>query len=350
MMNYDVLNSVPRLLMCADLRPAQGDRFQPTGFADLGPAEYTRPDADGKTGVSMLLVESAQSMANRLEKTCLDGDGPEIDPALEGLPYVAVTLKPTNEKMPSIRTSSLVEAHRLASPYVLKTKADGTTFGDKIAAEMSYTSKGPLDWKKIYATLLRYDPNSLIHGVFLSLIGDGRVRVQRAVTGFIEAENVKQVISGGVKNSAVDPKGEIQVEGTEGGEKGVYSNVPYSRVEYVAENIRAYFNLDLALIRGYGLPEAPTQLITALSLLKIRRFLSTQLRLRTACNFDLKADARATNLEDYTLPSEDELLPEVQRLIQASREFFANPAVTELETPVKLVSAKEKEKAAGAQG
>jgi CRISPR-associated protein Csb1 len=58
---FEQLDSAPRLLMHADLKPVQGDRFQPTGFADLGAAVYERPD-----GTRMLLVESAQSMANRL--------------------------------------------------------------------------------------------------------------------------------------------------------------------------------------------------------------------------------------------------------------------------------------------
>ena len=53
-----------RVLLEADLVPMQGQRFQPTGFADLGAAVYTLPD-----GTRMLLVESAQSMANRLEQT-----------------------------------------------------------------------------------------------------------------------------------------------------------------------------------------------------------------------------------------------------------------------------------------
>ena len=35
---FDKLKDAPRLLMEATLRPLQGQRFQPTGFADLGPA------------------------------------------------------------------------------------------------------------------------------------------------------------------------------------------------------------------------------------------------------------------------------------------------------------------------
>lgn len=337
-MDYTMLDGAPRLLLKAPLRPAQGDRFQPTGFADLGAAEYMRPEKDGETGVRMLLVESAQSVANRLEKTCLDGDGPDLDPGLAGLSYVAATLKNGAGQIEPIRTSSLVEAHRLASPYFLK-----MSFGERLAAEMAYTGKGPLNWKKIYRALFKYDVNSLVHGVFLSLLGDGRVRVPRAVSGFVEAEGVQPAISGGVKNSPVDPKGEIQVEGTEG-EKGIYSNVPYARVEYTAKSIAAYFNVDLALIRGYGLPEPGGRLITALALLKIQRFLSSHLRLRTACDLSLVSGVQATAPSGYELPAETDLLAEVKRLIIECKGMFAEPAVTELETAVKLVKESAKEK------
>ena len=53
----------PRILLEAELAPIQGRRFQPTGFPDIGPAEFTGADNE-----SHLLVESAQSMANRLEE------------------------------------------------------------------------------------------------------------------------------------------------------------------------------------------------------------------------------------------------------------------------------------------
>ena len=41
------LDGEPRLLMEARLQPAQGTRFQPTGFPDLGAAVYDTPNADG---------------------------------------------------------------------------------------------------------------------------------------------------------------------------------------------------------------------------------------------------------------------------------------------------------------
>ncbi len=329
-MNLSSLNKLPRLLLQAELKPVAGDRFQPTGFADLGAAEYKLPG----TGMTMLLVESAQSVANRLESTCLDGDGLGIDPALTGLPYVRVDLEGIGKS-----TTSLAEAHRIASPYILLNK----DFSAKLVKEMAYNPKQPLDWGKIYATLFRYDVNSLIHGVFLSLLDGGRVRVPRAVTGFIEARNVERVVSGGVKNSPVDPTGKTQVADAPAGEKGVYSNVPYARIEYAAEKITAYFNLDLALIRGYRLGEDATALLTSLALLKVRRFLDSSLRLRTACDLELKGPVEAKAPSDFVLPAEEELLAAVQDGIEKCAGMFADPSVTVLKTKVKVV-----EKAAGA--
>lgn len=324
-MNLKSLNNMPRLLLEAKLHPVAGDRFQPTGFADLGPAEYRLPD-----GTAMLLVESAQSVANRLEKTCLDGDGPGLDSALEGLSWVRVDLEGTGIDK---TTSSLVEAHRIASPYILLNK----DFQASLVKEMDYNPKQPLDWKKIYATLFKYDVNSLVHGVFLSMLEGGRVRAPRAITGFIEARDVVRVVSGGVKNSAVDPTGKTQVTDAPAGESGVYSNVPYPRVEYVAKEIRAYFNLDLSLIRGYRLGEDATWLITALSLLKVRRFLDSSLRLRTACDLELSEPVYAKAPVDFVLPPEPELLSEVQLAIQACAALFAKPPVTVLKTKVKVI-------------
>lgn len=332
-MNWNQLSSSPRLLLEADLAPIAGRRFQPTGFADLGAAEFKLPAPDG---TPMLLVESAQSVANRLEKTCLQGDGPDIDPQLTGLPYMVGEL--TGGPEGTIRTSSLVEAHRLASPYFLLNK----TFKETLIAEMAYNPKRPLNWTRIYTTLFKYDPNSLIHGVFLSLLDGGRVRAPRALTGFIEASQVERVVSGGVKNSPVDPTGTLVVAEAEASEKGVYSNVPYARIEYVAAAIKAYFNVDLALIRGYSLGDHATKLLVSLSLLKIRRFLDSQLRLRTACDLVVRGPVRSTAPSGFELPAESDLLAEVKSGIAACSPLFADPPVTLITTKVKLASERKK--------
>ncbi len=337
-MQMQSLNELPRLILEAQLTPTTGHIFQPTGFADLGAAEYKLP----VTGTPMLLVESAQSMANRLEKTCLDGDGPNMDPALEGLSYVMAELDGVDKI-----TSSLVEAHRIASPYFLLNKELMAT----LQKEMAYNPKQPLDWKKIYATLFRYDVNSLIHGVFLSVMEGGRVRVPRALTGFIEASNVGRVVSGGVKNSPVDPTGSTQVAdpapGANVNDTGVYSNVPYGRVAYVAEKITAYFNLDLSLIRGFRLGEPAEELLISLALLKIRRFLNSSLRLRTACDFEVQGTVSAKAPAIFHLPEETELLADVQAGIKACEDLFATPPVTQLKTRVKIIDKKDKNKEKG---
>ena len=73
-------------------------------------------------------------------------------------------------------------------------------------------------------------------------LGDGRVRLPRIVSGFIEAENVQEAVSGGVKNNPIDPTGKIRAAEYD---KNVYGNVPYGRTEYTASRITAYFNIDL---------------------------------------------------------------------------------------------------------
>ncbi|MBP8260202.1 MAG: type I-U CRISPR-associated protein Cas7, partial [Verrucomicrobia bacterium] len=84
-MNLDPLIDQPRLLLKAALRPLQGTRFQPTGFPDLGAATYDGPD-----GKKMLLVESAQSMANRFEAICWDTVNDNWIAPLRGLPVSKV--------------------------------------------------------------------------------------------------------------------------------------------------------------------------------------------------------------------------------------------------------------------
>jgi len=328
--NYQAFADVPRLLMECELKPLQGHRFQPTGFADLGPARYTAPD-----GTEMLLIESAQSVANRMELACWDQRAQDLIEPLRGLPYIKVKNKGGGHA-----TNSLLEAHRINSEYIVGNHSDGK-FKESFTKEIEYQSDGHVNWAKFRNALFKYDPNSLLHGCFLEEIG-GRLRVTRAVSGFIEASGVRVAESGGVKNNIVQP----ELKGGEG-------NVPFHRSEFTAQRITAYFNLDLALLRGYGLPDDATSLLIALALLKIRRFLSTGLRLRTACDLEpVNGGLRITRPSDgFTVPGEDALLDECKALIRecGKSNLFANPPITEVEwKPGKTGTRKKSEEGAGA--
>jgi CRISPR-associated protein Csb1 len=103
------------------------------------------------------------------------------------------------------------------------------------------------------------------------------------MSGFVEARNIEVVHAGGVKNDRVSASID---KGSDTTSQNGYGNVPFNREEYVAESIVAYFNVDLAQLRGYGFDAAVTELLYALALWKVRAFLEDGLRLRTACDLD----------------------------------------------------------------
>lgn len=319
-LDYDKLSNQPRLLIEANLKPLQGQRFQPTGFADLGPARFTLPD-----GTDMLLVESAQSVANRMELACWDHDSDDLISQLKGLPYIRVHEAGKQGKTPL--TNSVLEAHRINSPYILEGE-DKTVF-DQIKKDAARLESGPVDIRLLANLVLKYDANAVIHGVFIakSDLAGGRLRMTRLLSGFIEASDVRTVESGGVKNDRVNPgKGDEGQSSKEG-----FGNVPFHRTEFAAKEIKAFFNLDLALLRGYGLPEEATKLLIALSLFKVQRFLSTGLRLRTACDLEVVGSPTVTRPTGFTIPDEEALLKECSSLIAACKSHFASPPITEVE-------------------
>lgn len=307
-MNLESLKDHPRLLLKAALQPLQGTRFQPTGFPDLGAATYDGPD-----GKKMLLVESAQSMANRLEAVCWDTVANDWVAPLQGLPVVKV-----KDKAGKPLTNSVLEAHRLNSPYILEGK--DKSFLETLKKELAIAEKGIVDIGKLAATLLKYDTNALLHGIFLAKkeIAGGRMRLPRALTAFIEAEGVNVAASGGVKNDGVDPSGDTA--------KG-FGNVPFHRDEYTG-HITVFFNLDLALIRGFGLGDDVTNLLIALALFKIQKFLRDGLRLRTACDLEVIGTLTVQRPDGFSIPTLDELEKELPGLITAAAGNFATPATT----------------------
>ncbi len=291
------LDGAPRVLFEVPLAPLQGHRFQPTGFPNLGAATF-----ETSKGLC-LLVESTQSMANRLELTCWDEAKQDVIPELEGISHVRVT---RNNKF---LTDTILEAHRLNSPYLLENKTDKRFFNE-LKNALDVMADGPIDRRKLAEVLLNYDVGSLLHGVFLAKtdLAGGRLRVARALSAFIEAEGVKIAASGGVKNDHVNPSGDSR--------KG-FGHVPFARDEYTAERITLYANLDLTQIRGYGLGPDVERFLTLLALFKLRRLLDGSLRLRTACDLRVAVESiRAEAPEGFLLPGQAELLSELRPLIQ----------------------------------
>jgi CRISPR-associated protein Csb1 len=289
-LDFSALNGSPRLLIEARLKPLQGTRFQPTGFPNLGASEY-----EGPGGVKMLLVESAQSMANHLEGYCRTTGQPICwDPVaddwvepLKGLPVVKVI-----DKQDKPLTNSVLEAHRINSPYILEGK-DRSVF-NILKEQLADMEEGRVDLRRLASTLLRFDPNALLHGVFLAKkeLAGGRLRLPRALSAFIEAEMVQVAPSGGVKNDFVNPSGDTN--------RG-FGNVPFARDEYTGK-ITAYFNVDLAQIRAFRLGDSVEKLLIALALFKVQKFLEVGLRLRTACDLTLDG-APTVRPKNFPLPS-----------------------------------------------
>ena len=302
------LDNANRLLFKIPLEPLQGSRFQPTGFPSLGAATF-------RTGKgTSLLVESAQSMANRLEMTVWDAAKNDVKDEIKGLSHVRVI------RGGEFLTDTILESHRLNSPYLLAGK--DRTFFNMLKADVGVMEIGPIDRRKLAEALVKYDINSLLHGVFLAKkdLAGGRLRVARALSAFIEADDVHVAPSGGVKNDHVNPSGVT---------KDGFGNVPFARDEYTAESITLYVNLDLAQIRGYGLGDAVEHLLILLSLYKLRTLTDEGMRLRTACDLLVEQEAiEATIPRGWPLPALDDLKGEVKTAILDCKDRMVVKEVT----------------------
>ena len=293
--NVDPIKNTRRMLFNIQLEPLQGKRFQPTTFPSLGAATFQTSDGMG------LLVESTQSMANRLELTIWDDATNNVKREFDGLSHVRIN------RNGNFLTDTILEPHRLNSPYLLESK--NKKFFEKLKKEVVVMETGPIDRKKLIESVLKYDVNSLIHGLFLakSELAGGRLRIARALSAFIEADDIHVAASGGVKNDHINPSGDTA--------KG-FGNVPFPRDEYTASKIILYVNLDLALIRSYGLDDDTERLLILLSLYKIRALLDSGIRLRTACDLRVKNDNIRTHTpKDWHLPSLEDLKSDISTTI-----------------------------------
>lgn len=331
--NFAPLDTASRLLIEAELKVATGGgRFQPTGFPDLGPALFR-----GADGANWLLVESPQSMANRLEMACWDEAEECFDVVCNGIPFIRSVVTVDNQES---TTSTVQESHRLASPYILTgSRPNGEStqqLWQFLKADLGLMENRPFILRNHATRLLQLDPSSLLHGVWLSTkikengnkaLCGGKVRFPRLLSAYIEASAPQQANYGGVKRERV-MDGNTDGQNAESG----FGSIPYPRSDYTSPTIKAYFSLDLQLLRTLAMGErvettegnitkrSPKEpkltgdnkqgnftneeaFLIAWTLYKINRFLSHGLTLRSNCQFTFTGTPKVTEPTGFTWPA-----------------------------------------------
>jgi len=316
------------LIIRAWLQPVGDlDRFQPSGFPEIGHVIYDAPRSDGSKE-KVCIVDSPASMANHLETVCLDGPTAGLHPDLANLPYVRCVTDMdgdvSQEKPPSrIVVTTLTEGHRLASDYFLdgqvnpqwrpatttqkknkKVEAvparwEGEGFRDMLRRDFGIKEVKkdktyfiwPDTWWTIYRTIFNYDPNSLVHGV---MFAKEQIKVSRLLTAHLEAFGAARVGRSGVK---FDRLGKTT------------SGQPIFAVEdETANSIVATFIIDLALLRSYGrdnngLSIEQKRMLLDLAVWKIKRLLQFPFRFRSGCQLTCTGIASRDDTDSDVVPN-----------------------------------------------
>lgn len=290
-MSKDILAEMyacDRVLITARLEPTNGRFLQPTGFPDIGACIYR----DG-SGARRCLVESEQSMANRLEGVCTKDPGVWVD-ELGHLPVIKVR----DANGDALLGTNLTLSHRIASSYVLEGTYDGgQTVKALLEERFGLTNGGdswPLDKREdLEKTVFALDPGALVHGfqfVQWKFVG---LRQPRLLHARLEAELAEEpeLHYGMVKIDSIEPESASQ----KGANKG-QSIAAKSRIVPKTEGITATFEIDVLGLKCLTLTEDRKKSLLALALWKVGAFLDNRpafdarsrqigpaLRLRTDC-------------------------------------------------------------------
>jgi CRISPR-associated protein Csb1 len=279
------------VVITTSLEIANGRFIQPTGFPDIGPCIYR--DKEGKR---WCLVESEQSMANRLEAVCMKDPGVWVE-ELEGLPVIAV-----RDRDGKLLTTNLCEPHRIASSYIVEGVRDGgQTMKQLFETKLGLKDGGafwPLDKRSELENLVfALDPAALLHGfqfVQWKFVG---LRQTRLLHARLEAELAEEpeVHYGMVKSDWIEPESARQERANKG-----QSIAAKSRV--VPKDILASFEIDVSGLKSLALDEMQKKFLLGLALWKVgallkdrpafdsrsRQILSS-LRLRADCHLRCKS-------------------------------------------------------------
>jgi CRISPR-associated protein Csb1 len=283
-----------RVIIEASLTLVNGNFFQPTGFPDIGACVFV-----DKAGRRRCLVESEQSMANRLEAVCMQPPGTWRAPFAGKLPILRVS-----DASGGLLATNLTEPHRLSSSYVLEgTLGNGSKLQDVLRDRLGVSSDGkrwPLDKRsELSRVVFALDPAAMLHGFQFMQWSAVGLRQQRLLHARMEAvlAGDTDVHYGMVKVDAIEPEASSQKMGNKG------QSIAH-KARLVPDSISATFEIDVMGLRERRLVaedaeanSAAQKFLLALALWKIRQFLSDQpafdartgqversLRLRSDCS------------------------------------------------------------------
>ena len=330
-----------RVLFSAELHLANGSFFQPTGFPDIGACVYT----DG-AGQRRCLVESEQSMANRLEAVCMQAPGLWRKPLAGRLPVIRV-----EDKKNRLLATNLTEPHRIASSYVLEgnlrgtAKNDGTTLEKKLEKHLGIDGKTwPLDGReKLTQAVFALDPAAILHGFqFMQWEAVG-LRAARLLHARLEATLAEdgEVHYGLVKVDGIEPESSAKKKSNKG-----QSIAHKQRYVPVPKSIQATFEMDVLALRERSLVpaidedraddgsknQAAQRFLVALALWKIHRFLTNgpafdartgdtmgALRLRADCSLATASGGVTWSGSKQGTPFGEEYLLDPKDLVKPSQ-------------------------------
>lgn len=273
----DDLLKYDRVLLEATLEVANGGFLQPTGFPDIGPCLYV----DGR-GVRRCLVESEQSMANRLEAVCMEPPGVWRAPLTGKLPLILVK----DAKTDRLLATNITEAHRVASSYVLegvlhkdetgrKQKKDGTDAKDTLATRIEKRlsigeGPWPLDGREQLSRLVfALDPAAILHGFqFMQweTVGLRQARILHARLEATIAVDEPEVHYGLVKVDGIEPGSSAAKKSNKGQSIG-------HKMRLVPKEMAATFEIDVLALRERSLCGNEKGEYDATASSKARRFL-----------------------------------------------------------------------------
>lgn len=249
--------------------------FNPSTFPNVGRLMFQRE------GQPCLVLDSFASVTNMLEGT-VQLPGTEA-PIFADLPHIRMV-----DQHGVYQATSITLPHRLASGYLLKNSSAmlGTERFDK-------TIKTEIEKNGLHATVLKYCPMSLLHGVWFSQLEGGNHKIAKAVSGSLIAINVQTAMAGGVSMDTVWKSAEsLDLSAFEGAKKASEVGVgmiPHSTMRYVCDRVMGDFQIGGQQIDSYKIHESGKVLLKALALYEVLTFLETVPMHRSDCNMVVKS-------------------------------------------------------------